>query len=146
MDAQNVAALFPKKEGGGHAHEPDDPESVIDVFVRDEDILDVDKGDSGFLQLYENAVAAPAVHQQTALRPLKHETGVVVAQRVGRSRAENDEPLHGEPPCLLMHDTKRRAQRQEAKDAGERAFVEKVGRNVRMTRQKARAQRRNSSR
>ena len=112
--AQNVVALFLQKERRDHAHQPDDAERVIDVLMGDEDVRQIEKGYARLVQLNENAVAAPAVHQQTSFRTLKHEAGVVVMQRIGRSRTENDEPVHKAPPhlALISHHKDRRTQRQ----------------------------------
>ena len=72
-------------------------------------------GDEGYIMFTLPA----SVHQQTALRTLKHEAGVVVPQCIGRSRAENDKSVHEAPPrLLLLHHTRRRRQRQGGKGAG----------------------------
>ena len=100
--AQNVVAFFLQKERRDHAHQPDDAERVVDVLMGDEDVRQIEKGYARLVQLNENAVTAPAVHQQTSFRPLKHEAGVVVMQRMGCSGTENDEPVHKAPPHLAL--------------------------------------------
>ena len=87
VDAERPLVLALKDHGRDLTHHPDSAQDVVGVTVGNEHVADALKGDFGFDELLQNAVASTTVNEHTALGRMQVEAGVIAVDAHGVASA-----------------------------------------------------------